>query len=471
MANSWWLWIACSNGLPPADLSGDRPGDAVEGHTPDPPNTEEGTLTDVVPDTGTASETDADTATPTDSDPGSTSDTGTEPGTETGTSTDPSYEACGDGTCDVSEGCWECADDCGACDCPVEADVVVYTQAAWNVLADALVADPSPCADYTISLPASATDKTLPRAEGEPEAMRARSSRFHAAAEFHWTTWAGEGGTWYERGVAFRENMVDAGYDVDKGDTWAINELPSTVRTDPAVRDDVVEVLNGLHDGPVGAPDEKGVVFIVGMGHGTTNFDVYKPNVKDLLEDADFWVGVHKYAKFWAQEVYADPHYVCVDGETVAERSLQINEYVEHVHTLSDVGPDSVNTAQSYLGRAYTPLMNAVWMSDTGFGDTQVDLDTMKHFVSHQVYAARAWSDSHASPDGRIGFGWDRHDGVLDIDLTDLGARLASAIHYAYDEGGGQASGACSPSGAFTWCQCVVEDAAYNDGWETFNTW
>ena len=116
--------------------------------------------------------------------------------------------------------------------------------------------------------------------------------------------------------------------------------------------------------------------------------------------------------------------------------------------------------------------MDAVWESDgVGYGNTMVDLDTMKMFVSHQVYAARSWSNSHNYPDGRVGFAWARSDGVSDTDLQELAERLASAIHYAYDEGGGSAAGACSPSGAYTWCACEVTGASFNTGWDTFETW
>lgn len=230
--------------------------------------------------------------------------------------------------------------------------------------------------------------------------------------------------------------------------------------------------MQGLYEGPSGSPAVRGAVFTSGMGQDTTNFAVYKPYVEDWLEDADFWVKADLYARWWAQEVYADPDHSCVGSASVAERSAATNSYVEHVARLAEVGPASANTAQSYLGRAYVPLMNAVWGSvDSGYGNTVVSLDNMQHFVSTEVYAARSWSNSHNHPDGRLGFAWARADGVLDSDLATLAARLATAIHYAYDEGGGSAAGACSPSGAYTWCVCDVGGAAFNEGWDTFATW
>ncbi len=378
---------------------------------------------------------------------------------------------CGDMACDSDESCWSCDVDCGSCDCETDAEVILYTPSAWTVLADALEADPSYCADYWLTLPANSTDKTTPRAGDEPAGIRARGDHFHAVAEFHWSTWSGESGSWYDKGVAFRDLMDAAGYNVEGGDTWAINELPSTVRSDDSVRADALEAIRGLYEGSSGATPAEGIVYVVGMGQDTTNFAVYKPYVQDWLQDASFWSTANLYVRFWAQEVYADPHYACVPGATVADVSSSLNSYVQHFAQHAEVGASDVDTAQSYLGRAYVPLMNAVWQSESGYGDTMVDLDTMKKFVSHQVYAARSWSNDHNYPDGRIGFAWVREDGVDDTDLAELAERLASAIHYAYDEGGGSAAGACSPSGAYTWCSCEVTGAAFNTGWETFESW
>ena len=52
----------------------------------------------------------------------------------------------------------------------------------------------------------------------------------------------------------------------------------------------------------------------------------------------------------------------------------------------------------------------------------------------------------------------------------DLSKRLAAALHGAYDDGGGAARYACSPSGAYTFCQCAVSGASLNRGWQTFAT-
>ncbi len=160
--------------------------------------------------------------------------------------------------------------------------------------------------------------------------------------------------------------MADAGYDVAAGDTWAINELPSSVRSDAGTRQDVEDVIRGLYEGPAKSPTAPGVVFVVGMGHATENFSEYKPNVEEWLEDAGFWEQANLYVRWWGQEVYADPDHTCVPDTTAAEVSTSLNHFVEHLAWHAEQGPSSANTAQSYLGRAYTPVMNAVWMAGTG---------------------------------------------------------------------------------------------------------
>jgi hypothetical protein len=265
--------------------------------------------------------------------------------------------------------------------------------------------------------------------------------------------------------------MDAAGYDIAAGDTWAINELPSGIRHDPAVRANARELFRGLHDGPPGSPPSPGVVFTIAMGHTTEHFSVYRGYLQDWLQDQSFWQDADQYVRFWAQETYTDPDETCVPGSTTGLRSDYINEFIQHFARFAEVGPNSTNTAEAYLDGAYTPLMNAVWMSGSGYGNTQISLDAMKHHVSGQVYAARAWMNNHNYPDGRLGFAWVRGTNVVNGDLTELAERLARSIRFAYGEGGGSASHACSSTGAYTWCQCSVEGAEFNEGWSTFETW
>jgi hypothetical protein len=164
----------------------------------------------------------------------------------------------------------------------VQGEVVVYTASGWNALADGLRDAASPCAHYYLSIPAvddGTGRKTMPRA-AEAARMRARGARFHALAEFHWTSWNNTAGmTWLAKGVEFRRRMAAAGYDVAAGDGWAINELPSSARTDLTIQRAIRDVVRGLHDGATGAPAADGAVFVIGTSSANMNpTGVLKPD-------------------------------------------------------------------------------------------------------------------------------------------------------------------------------------------------
>jgi hypothetical protein len=395
-------------------------------------------------------------------------------------------ECCGNGACDNGEDCATCVDDCGACpdagmtdyplppipaECPLKAKIITYTPNGWEILADAFEAESTPCGDYFIFLPAPSTNKTEVRGPAAPQSIRSRVGRFHAVAEFHWNEWSKQPGAWYVKGVAFRQKMDAMGYHVSRGDTWAINELPSSVRSDPAVRQNVRDAVRGLYTGPSGDAARAGIVFVIEMGQGTTNFNVYKPNLESWLQDQAFWADMDSYVLWWGQETYTVPALTCVGGTTVAQKADGINNFAEHVGKLVNVGPAGASNAHTFLNAGYFPLLNAWYKNGDLYGKTGVtSLDNMKHLVSHQTYAARSWASSHLYPDGRIGFAWSNNGTGTAAERAELAQRLASAIRWAYDVSG-TAAKACSPSGAYTWCQCDVAGAAFNDGWNTFETW
>jgi hypothetical protein len=68
--------------------------------------------------------------------------------------------------------------------CRFHAEVGFYTDSDWNRLAQNLAAEASHCADYYISLPAIAGNKTMPRPD-QAWRIRALGPRFHAMAEAH----------------------------------------------------------------------------------------------------------------------------------------------------------------------------------------------------------------------------------------------------------------------------------------------
>ena len=356
-------------------------------------------------------------------------------------------------------------------ECGLKAKVITYNPNGWSRITDAFEADLTPCADYYIFVPAMAGDKTQPRAKKAAAGIRARKGRFHALAEFHWQSWKKVGGmSWYERGVEFRNRMILADYNVERGDSWAINELPSSVRTDPAVRQAVRDVVAGLTKGSPGAKERPGVVYVIAMGQPTVYHNVYKPLMKDWLTDKAFWTDMKGRVTYWGQETYPSPTHTCVPDAQVGLKSQNLNAYIQHPARLAEAGPSAANVAQAYFNFNYFSLMTAVWKS-TAYGGTQVKLDVMKKLVSLQVYAARAWAGSHDYPDGRIGFAWYNNPaGSTPAQMDELAERLAAAIAGAYGIGG-KAKHACSPSGAYTWCGCSVPGAAFNPTWSTYETW
>lgn len=360
--------------------------------------------------------------------------------------------------------------------CPYPVEVVIWTVGGWNLLADAFAANPAPCAEYFISVPPFAGDKTTLR-DGEAARIRAHGPQFHAMAEFSdgaWGEWrAANDTTWIAAGQEFRRRATAAGYCLGQGDGWMVNEVHSSIRSDPATRDRWVNLFRSLHEGEAGAADDAtGAVAVVGMAQSTVNLGVYKANLANWLADAAFWEGVAPHVRWWAQESYCDTGRVCVAGDLDA-RAQHINRYAMHVGRLSVVAPDGagVNPAQSYFSRAFVPMLNAVWGSTpaNGYGDTDVSLEQMQMFVTEQIYANRRYAEGNAHPDGRISFALQSYRSPREY--AALGARMAEAIANAYAPGAEPLDACRGNGGAQGFCRCAVDGAAFNDAWDTFQAW
>src|SRR5204862_7386294 len=189
--------------------------------------------------------------------------------------------------------------------------------------------------------------------------VHALGPNVHALAEFSWSGWA----NWIAQspgtrdfeiaGKVFRQRMVDAGYDVASGDSWVINEFPSSTRTGlNNVWDHERLAVKGLFEGD-GSLHSQGIVFLAGMGQGLQNFAVYKPNVKDWLKEAPFWNAMASYVRWFSYEVYADPHLDCVPGSNVVADADHLNAYLEHLPRLAEAGGAQTATASHYLARSY----------------------------------------------------------------------------------------------------------------------
>jgi hypothetical protein len=243
------------------------------------------------------------------------------------------------------------------------AEIVFYTARDWLRLGPKLAQNASPCAEYYISIPPLVADKTNPRPD-QAWRIRKLGRGFHAMAEIHWSSWQtwvqNNGKTWYEAGVEARRRMAAAGYDVSSGDTWAINEFPSSVRRNlGTARADARGFVRGLHDGD-GRP-VKGVVFVIGTLHAATDASLYKSTMKGWLADGDFWREMDYAVRWWAQEAYGDARKWGVAGAPLAMRRDYLNDFLQHGANLAGVAPVELEPARAFLYRAYTPLGNAGW--------------------------------------------------------------------------------------------------------------
>ena len=159
--------------------------------------------------------------------------------------------------------------------CPREVDAVFWGAAQQFVLGQALAADLSPCAEYYVTVAPLVTDRTMLAFRARFDELRALGPQIHPVAEIRWTSGNGwrawvvgghpdwmPGRTFYEAGVTARRRMAQRGLDVEKGETWAFNELtPEVLAGAPGARAEVLEFMRGLYDGDPGMPKARGIVF------------------------------------------------------------------------------------------------------------------------------------------------------------------------------------------------------------------
>jgi hypothetical protein len=355
-------------------------------------------------------------------------------------------------------------------------EFVFYAARDWLRLAAKLAERASPCADYYVSIPPLVADKTKPR-PNQARYFRALGPRFHALAEIHFATWQrwvrATGSTWYDAGREARRRMAAAGYDAANGDTWALNEVPSSVRRDlGTAREGVREFVRGLHDGD-GRP-LRGAVFVIGVRHGTENASLYKSTLKSWLGDTPFWRDMERAVRWWGQEVYADARRWGVPGASPDVRREYLNDFFQHAARLGSVAPGRYGVATAFLERAHTPIANAGWQWPAGLGWTMLTGDQMRHFVSSQTDALRSFAATKTGPD-RFGFAWAPNNElrlpeaafVAETDL--LLERLGSAMT---DSGMAVlgARDACDPTGV-DWCRADVGGADFTEAWGIFSAW
>src|SRR4051794_9830011 len=349
---------------------------------------------------------------------------------------------------------------------------VFYTETDWLRLATKLAANASPCAQYYISIPPLAADKTKFRYD-QPWRIRALGPQFHVLAEISyngWTNWVtANNSDYYQAGLEARRRMAANGFDVAAGDSWAVNEFSSAVRNGTGVaRQKVEDLVRGLYEGDGTVPQVKGAVFNIGYGQSTVDLSSYKLATQNWYLDSSFWSAMSPYVSDWSQEVYGDVRDYAVAGASASTRGSYLNDYLEHQLSLADAAPAEASAASSFLHATYAPLASAAWIYNSGYGFTNVDEPTMADFVSAQTYAMRSFDAGRGATD-RFGYAWAPKmvdNSAWTPDFTAQSGqvidRLAAAIH----DSGASPDAACAAT-----CTAAFAGAAFTDTWKTFATW
>ena len=360
---------------------------------------------------------------------------------------------------------------------------VFYTATDFLRLATKLAASASPCAEYYVSIPPLVSDKTQPRRD-QAWRIRALGSNFHAMAEIHFATWtrwvASTGSSWYVAGTTARERMAAAGYDVSKGDTWVVNEATSAVRKGTGnARANLRELLRGLYQGGEGMQPTRGAVFVTGVGQQTSDVSLYQTNLQNWLSDSAFWADMATYVSDWSQEVYGDVRNYAVPGVSTSVRRDYLNDYLQHKLVLARAGPATIDTARTYLQTAFSPLANAAWERESGYGWTMVPAEQMAGYVSAQVYALRFFSATSGQFQDHWGFAWAPRNasGIPAADFAAKSGLVLDRLGAAVRDSGqtldpaDPGSAACGPPGQNLYCAGDLEGARLNDAWKSFRVW
>ena len=359
---------------------------------------------------------------------------------------------------------------------------VFYAASDWLRLATKLAATTSTCAEYFVSIPPLVADKTQPR-PSQAWRIRALGPRFHALAEIHFATWsrwvASTGNTWHAAGVTARQRMAAAGYDVAQGDSWVLNELTSAIRRgDGNARANIREFLRGLYEGD-GTRSTKGAVFVIGFGQRTGDVSAYQDTLQNWLGDSAFWTDMATYVSDWSQEVYGDVRSYAIPGAAQSIRRDYLNDYLQHKLVLAGAGPETIEPARTYLGEAYSPLANATWPRDSGWGWTMVPVEQMTAYVSAQVHAMRYFSATAGQARDHWGFAWAPRN-TTGIPNADFGAqtgavldRLGAAVRDSGESAdpADPGSAACGPPGQNVWCVGDHAEGRPNEAWKSFRAW
>ena len=189
-----------------------------------------------------------------------------------------------------------------AADCrPLRA--VFYAATDWLRLATKLAATPSSCAQYYISVPPLAADKTqlaLRSGLADPRARAWRSTLWQRS-----TSPAGPPGSRPRATPGTRPGSrrggawPTAGYDVAAGDTWALNELSSAVRqgVGSRAREHARLPQRACTTATACCPPRAARCSSPESDRRPSDLSVYQARLQDWYEDADFWSDLSRYCE------------------------------------------------------------------------------------------------------------------------------------------------------------------------------
>jgi hypothetical protein len=349
-----------------------------------------------------------------------------------------------------------------------------YAASDWLRLSTKLAASASACAQYYISIPPLAADKTNFRPD-QPWRIRALGPNFHVLAEINYTGWSkwvvANNTTFYAAGVEARKRMAAQGFDVASGDSWVVNEFSSGVRTNVGdARQKVRDLVRGLYEGDGTAPQVQGGAFNIGIGQSTGDLSTYKLNLQNWYLDSAFWQDMSRYVSDWSPEVYGDVREYAVAGSSAADRRDHLNDYLGHQLALAEAAPPEAAAAGNFIRRTFSPLANAAWIWDYGFGYTNVPLAEMEDFVTAQTYALRSFDAAHGLAADHFGFAWAPRtldNSAWTPDVASQTAALLDRLAASIRDSDQSPEAACGTA----WCTASVEAAAFVDTWKTFATW
>lgn len=337
-----------------------------------------------------------------------------------------------------------------------------------------------------ISITPIVGDKTRLRPASATQALRSAAppGRINPLAEFHFPSWSkfkqGRANlSWTQIACMFRQEMVASGYNTEAGDSWEINEAPSSFRRNATFRAEFLELLSGLAHGCGAASFRRGIVFEAGFGERTTTLNVYHDNMKSTLSDASFWKVVGDSVALWSFETYTDSLSTCevpqLSGQQQAQLTQSFNNHpVDLLVAGQRAGVSAIRPAVEFLihARGHSPLLNGVMgmNSSSGYGDTNITLANMKAILTQQIAGLRSWwwQGVGAAGGGSVALGFGVRQPATPSQVAEYAATVVDVL-MSVPANSATSSQVCNGDSA---CVCNVSGAVANLAWNTaFKKW